>query len=378
MNVILCPRLAMDYVSRDQIFVRSAQVLLPIRPRAAAMPGHVLAHVLDTDLLSADERDRFRALMLRERVDTASLLLPGAQAPMRWFREACPDMDAEQAACLGYFAGEQARLTSYSVLTTPLISAGSVSEVLRLLSFIPLIANVLRVSVVERDDAVAVLLAVDSGDPVLDRIPVYYCVAALVHLLRLLLDQPPELVVHIAWPGPDGLADHPECRAGRLRFNAPMHYITVPRDTLTAVCRFSDPIAYQNAVAGLEAMLRSQILAEDLPGRVRQLIEAQGGLLPLEAAAAALNLSASTLKRRLTEAGTCYSDILAGTLRDRAMLQLADARVSLDAIATALGYSDLANFSHAFKRWTGHSPGEFRRTLRDDSLPLPALAGGSS
>ena len=58
---------------------------------------------------------------------TRTLLMPGAQVPMRWFAEACPDMDAEQAACLGYFAGEQARLTSYSVLTTPLISAGSVS-----------------------------------------------------------------------------------------------------------------------------------------------------------------------------------------------------------------------------------------------------------
>ena len=30
-------------------------------------------------------------------------------------------------------------------------------------------------------------------------------------------------------------------------------------------------------------------------------------------------------------------------------------------IAKELGYSDLAGFSLAFKRWTGHSPTEFRR-----------------
>jgi AraC-like DNA-binding protein len=40
---------------------------------------------------------------------------------------------------------------------------------------------------------------------------------------------------------------------------------------------------------------------------------------------------------------------------------LMDATLSLEAIASLLGYSDLSNFSHAFKRWTGHSPGAFRR-----------------
>ena len=29
-------------------------------------------------------------------------------------------------------------------------------------------------------------------------------------------------------------------------------------------------------------------------------------------------------------------------------------------LADDLGYGDLTNFSHAFKRWTGQSPSEFR------------------
>lgn len=38
------------------------------------------------------------------------------------------------------------------------------------------------------------------------------------------------------------------------------------------------------------------------------------------------------------------------------MLQLLDRSMSVSEIATDLGYSNLANFSHAFKRWTGRAP----------------------
>ena len=35
-------------------------------------------------------------------------------------------------------------------------------------------------------------------------------------------------------------------------------------------------------------------------------------------------------------------------------------RMTNEDIASRLGYSDAANFRHAFARWTGKSPSEFR------------------
>ena len=45
----------------------------------------------------------------------------------------------------------------------------------------------------------------------------------------------------------------------------------------------------------------------------------------------------------------------------KAVSLLMESRLSLQAIAEQLGYSDTANFSHAFKKWTGQPPGSFRR-----------------
>ena len=325
------------------------------------MPAHVFAQLLESDILGDEAVANFRAILAREGVDLAAMLTPGAQLPIRWFREAYPALNSDQAAAIGYFAGEQARLTSYSLLSLPLVSAGSVSEVMRLLAFMPLISNVIRARFLERDDAVLVMLSVDSGDALLDRIPVFYSAAALVHLLRLLSGESPELSIHIAGSAPPALRDHPEVQAGRLHFDAPMNYIRVPRDTLASVCRFSDPIAYQNAVASLQAMLDARSRPDDLAGQVRRLLDDGPGLQRIDQIAAALNLSVSTLKRRLAESGTSFSALLEATLSDRARLMLMDAGLTLDSIAAALGYSDLANFSHAFKRWTGLAPGQFRR-----------------
>ena len=35
--------------------------------------------------------------------------------------------------------------------------------------------------------------------------------------------------------------------------------------------------------------------------------------------------------------------------------------LSLTEISERLGFSEIANFNHAFRRWTGQSPGRFRR-----------------
>jgi transcriptional regulator GlxA family with amidase domain len=40
---------------------------------------------------------------------------------------------------------------------------------------------------------------------------------------------------------------------------------------------------------------------------------------------------------------------------------LRETTMTMEDIAFALGFSDSANFRHAFRRWTGKAPQEFRR-----------------
>ena len=69
----------------------------------------------------------------------------------------------------------------------------------------------------------------------------------------------------------------------------------------------------------------------------------------------------SALQRRLSEQGESFSCLLQGIQFRRAQRLLQDLGMPLTPIAKRLGYTDLANFIRAFKRWTGVGPNEYRR-----------------
>jgi AraC-like DNA-binding protein len=75
--------------------------------------------------------------------------------------------------------------------------------------------------------------------------------------------------------------------------------------------------------------------------------------------ARSLNQSASTLQRRLRKEGTTYQSLLDATRRELAFDYLRQGRDSLADIAFLLGFTDQANFTRAFRRWTGRTPREF-------------------
>lgn len=330
--------------------------------READVPAQVLAQLLDSKLIDEAAAERLRAVMARDGRDLPARVAASERVPLRWFRDIYPALDEDLMARLAHAAGEQARLTSFAALSLPLVSSGSVVEMLRLLEYVPLISSSFTARVISRADDVVVMLQVRSGDPVLDRFPVYYCAAALPRLLGILVDGAASLITHIAWPQPAAFRDHPDVLAGRLCFDAPFHHIVASKATLAAVCRFSDPMAYQGALAGLEARLR-EAGSNDAVARLRALLDSPGHLLSIEEAARALHLSVSTLKRRLAEAGTSFRTLREEALQQRALILLAQPSATLGSVAAALGYGDLANFAHAFKRWTGAAPGAFRRHL---------------
>jgi AraC-like DNA-binding protein len=73
-----------------------------------------------------------------------------------------------------------------------------------------------------------------------------------------------------------------------------------------------------------------------------------------------LGMSARTLARRLSELGTTFAQILDELRHVLALSHLCDDRLALSEIALLLGYSDLSAFNHAFRRWTGTTPGHWR------------------
>ncbi|WP_150305436.1 helix-turn-helix domain-containing protein [Pseudomonas saliphila] len=51
-------------------------------------------------------------------------------------------------------------------------------------------------------------------------------------------------------------------------------------------------------------------------------------------------------------------------LVSHAQERLRSPRISVQQVADEQGYADPSSFSHAFKRWTGVSPVQFRRAAR--------------
>lgn len=324
------------------------------------VPPLVFVQLLESQALDPDAVARLRNIMAREGTDEATLIQHDVQAPIRWFREVFPELDVDQATLLGFTFAEHAQLTSFGPLSFPLVSAGSVAEIVELLTYLPLISTALSPQFHPSERGLTVGLTAHTSDPALDCLVVAYSGSALLRLLDMLAGNMPTVTLHLGWPTPTPLANHEDVLAGRLSFDAPTSFLHVPTDTLNEVCRFSDPLAYRLAIVDLQQTLEQRSRTMSFSERVRRLLEKDPGQRSNQSIPHELSISASTLKRRLSEEGTTFRELRQSFLHERAMLRLLDRSMSVSEIAIDLGYSDLTNFSHAFKRWTGCSPSEFR------------------
>lgn len=86
------------------------------------------------------------------------------------------------------------------------------------------------------------------------------------------------------------------------------------------------------------------------------------GAVTMSSTASRLGLSEQALYRALKAEGVTF-EIVLEQLREKLALDfLTQRKISVNETAYLLGFSDAAAFSHAFKRWTGVSPREYRAT----------------
>jgi AraC-like DNA-binding protein len=93
---------------------------------------------------------------------------------------------------------------------------------------------------------------------------------------------------------------------------------------------------------------------------LRLLEQLPSGRASQESVAKALAMSCRTLQRKLSAEGTTFRRMLDATRRHLGAEYVRQRRLSVNEIAFLLGFSEPANFSRAFRRWTGCSPSAYR------------------
>ncbi|MEB6665986.1 AraC family transcriptional regulator ligand-binding domain-containing protein [Acinetobacter vivianii] len=168
--------------------------------------------------------------------------------------------------------------------------------------------------------------------------------------------------VDLDFPEPAGFDKYRDKLSSSIRFNQPHLISSFDKKYLGLKMVNADPIASQIAINQCETELSALGERRRLAMRVRDILtNSEQHYLSIESVAERLHMSDRTLKRQLAAEGTSFSTLVDEVRYRHATSLLSRTDYSLEQIADELGYSDVANFSRAFKRWSGRSPSNWRK-----------------
>lgn len=150
-----------------------------------------------------------------------------------------------------------------------------------------------------------------------------------------------------------------------VKFNQPYNYIAyLSRDLNTRTAKADESINRFLRERMDEETKGIEISAYKLLGDVKGLVmnALPGGIPGIDFISEELGLSKRSLNRRLSETGHNFRSIVSETQREISEDLLKNSNNSVGEIAFRTGFSEQSAFNRAFKRWTGLSPVDFRKS----------------
>lgn len=149
----------------------------------------------------------------------------------------------------------------------------------------------------------------------------------------------------------------PPCRfaTGDLRIRLPATHLATNLPTANLV---TARLVARECEREMALLGRTQDVIEQVRAEIRLMDAAYPDL---DAVARRLYMSPRTLKRRLKAHQLSFRELLNDQRQRDSIRLLEDRTLSIEEVAARVGYSAPANFVRAFRSWTGHPPGEFRR-----------------
>lgn len=136
-----------------------------------------------------------------------------------------------------------------------------------------------------------------------------------------------------------------------------------------------DPMLHRLLLAHAQDVA-SRLPKDDFASRLRNTIvsEMHRGDPSIGRVATRLGFTPRTLQRRLDDDGLTFQRVLEDLRQELARHYLAATQLSISEISGLLAYADATAFGRAFRRWTGHTPAEYRKTERKPEPTVEATS----
>ncbi len=331
-------------------------------PTTLAAAARLIAETLKSNY-NTDHLPVFRAAGLDpERMSVAGSRYPWRRMEKLW--KECVRVTGDPA--FGLVVGSNIRPTTFHALGFSWIASRSLLESLqRLCRYYHLLSNAPYGAELTDEGDSWFLQSTSHGNPDAEASQVAQD-AMFVAILKLCQQASSThfhaLSAHFARPAPEDIDTYIKILGAPVFFEQPSSGLRFDKAALEA------PLPGDN----LELAIANDRIAEEYIGalnpdrvasEVRKLLVE---LLPSGDASQAaiarhMSRSLSTLQRQLAGEGTNYKEIREQTRAGLAEQYVREGRYSLSQIAYLLGFSDQSNFSRAFRRWTGKSPGQYQQ-----------------
>jgi AraC-like DNA-binding protein len=316
-----------------------------------------LQSVLDRDL-DADE------LLAKVGLSSGLLQVPQARVSAKHYGAL---WRAVAAALDDEFFGQDSRrmkVGSFAMLCHSVLSCKTLRQALdRSLRFFALILDDISGSA-ERD-AKEARIVLHEAPGVSPRIFAHELLLMLLYGLSCWLvgRRIPILRTEFSYGEPAHSAEYRLMYCADLRFNRPNTSLAFDAGYLDLPVVQNERTAKEFLRTAPESILLKYKNGSSLSARVRRRLRQflPGAVPDFEELAQQMSMTPATMRRRLHEEGESYQSIKDQLRRDLAISYLSHSRRSVMDIAVELGFSERSAFHRAFRKWTGASPGEFRR-----------------
>ncbi|QIZ84323.1 AraC family transcriptional regulator [Bermanella marisrubri] len=267
---------------------------------------------------------------------------------------------------IGWQLGQRYQLTSYGIWGYALLSSASLRKAMDLgLRYLGLTYALCHIELIERNGKVELIFTPKAQGDLGTLVLVRDISALLVIQRELFAGGFPVFEIHLTLSEqelPSVVTDLTQGLGFELVLNSDQSAVIFDANLLDRPLPRANAQTAKTCEDQCRQLLQQQNQYRDIAQDVRDKLLSLGLYASMEQVASSMARTTRTLHRQLKEEGMSWR-----LVRDEVRMGMAEAllanSISFDEIAERLGYSDAANFSHAFKRWKGVSPKTYRDGL---------------